>query len=56
MNFSTKDYFNKRDQICSFLTKSAVSYRFGHIYWRNPYHKISFFVQWAKFEDKYEIL
>ena len=28
------------------LTKSAVSGRFGHIYWRNPQWKISFFAQW----------
>ena len=29
------------------LTKPAVSGRFGHIYWRNPQCKISFFVQWG---------
>ena len=28
------------------VTKSAVSYGFGHIYWRNPYWKTPFFVQW----------
>ena len=28
------------------VNKSAVSCRFGQIYWRNPYWKISFFVQW----------
>ena len=28
------------------VTKSAVSYGFGHIYWRNPSWKTSFFVQW----------
>ena len=28
------------------VTKSAVSCGFGHIYWRNPYWKTSFFVQW----------
>ena len=27
------------------VTKSAVSCRFGHIYWRNPSWKTSFFVQ-----------
>ena len=27
------------------VTKSAVSCRFGHIYWRNPLWKTSFFVQ-----------
>ena len=27
------------------VTKSAVSGGFGHIYWRNPYWKTSFFVQ-----------
>ena len=27
------------------VTKSAVFYGFGHIYWRNPYWKNSFFVQ-----------
>ena len=29
------------------VTKSAVSWRFGHIYWRNPLWKTSFFVQWC---------
>ena len=28
------------------VTKSAVSCWFGHIYWRNPWWKTSFFVQW----------
>ena len=28
------------------VTKSAVFWGFGHIYWRNPYWKTSFFVQW----------
>ena len=28
------------------VTKSAVSCEFGHIYWRNPWWKTSFFVQW----------
>ena len=28
------------------VTISAVSCRFGHIYWRNPKWKTSFFVQW----------
>ena len=28
------------------LTKSAGNCRFGHIYWRNPWWKTSFFVQW----------
>ena len=27
------------------VTKTAVSCRFGHIYWRNSWCKISFFVQ-----------
>ena len=27
------------------MTRSAVSCRFGHIYWRNPYWKTLFFVQ-----------
>ena len=29
------------------VTKSVVSCGLGHIYWRNPYWKISFFVQWC---------
>ena len=28
------------------MTKSAVSCVFGHVYWRNPYWKTVFFVQW----------
>ena len=28
------------------VTKSAVSYGFGYIYWRNPEWKTSLFVQW----------
>ena len=28
------------------VTRSAVSCGFGHIYWKNPYRKTSFFVQW----------
>ena len=28
------------------VTKSLVSCGFGHIYWRNPQWKTSFFVQW----------
>ena len=28
------------------VTKFAGNYGFGHIYWRNPYWKTSFFVQW----------
>ena len=28
------------------LSISSVSCGFGHIYWRNPYWKTSFFVQW----------
>ena len=28
------------------VTKSAVFWGFGEIYWRNPYWKTSFFVQW----------
>ena len=28
------------------MTKSAVSRGLGHIYWRNPQWKTSFFVQW----------
>ena len=28
------------------VTKSAVSCGFGHIYWKNPELKTSFFVQW----------
>ena len=28
------------------VTKSEVFCRFGQIYWRNPYWKTSFFVQW----------
>ena len=31
------------------VTKSAGNCEFGHIYWRNPEWKISFFVQWYKF-------
>ena len=31
------------------VTKSVVSCRFGHIYWRNPKWKTSFFVQWNFF-------
>ena len=29
------------------VTKPAVSCGFGHIYWRNPLWKTSFFVQWS---------
>ena len=29
------------------VTKSAGICRFRHIYWRNPYWKTSFFVQWS---------
>ena len=39
MKFSNKDFFSKYDQIWSLVG-------FGHIYWRNPYWKTSFFVQW----------
>ena len=35
MKFSIKDFFSKCDN-------SAVSCRFGHIYWRNPEWKTSF--------------
>ena len=35
------------------VTTSAVSCEFGHIYWRNPYWKTSFFVQW--FLDDIEV-
>ena len=28
------------------MTKSAENLGFGHIYWRNPSWKVSFFVQW----------
>ena len=28
------------------VTKSAGNCAFGHVYWRNPYWKTSFFVQW----------
>ena len=28
------------------VSKSAGNWRFGHIYWRNPQWKTSFFVQW----------
>ena len=31
------------------VIKSAVSCEFGHIYWRNPKWKTSFFVQWKTF-------
>ena len=34
------------------VTKSAVSGGFGHIYWRNPYWKTSFFVQWSSATSK----
>ena len=33
-----------------FLSKSAVSSGFGHIYWRSPKWKSSFFVQWKVLE------
>ena len=33
------------------VIKSAVSCRFGHIYWRNPWRKTSFFVQWIAHEQ-----
>ena len=36
MEFFIKDFFSKCEQI---------NYRFGHIYWRNPQWKNSFFVQ-----------
>ena len=36
MRFSMKDFFSKCDQIRSF----------GHIYWKNPSWKTSFFVQY----------
>ena len=49
MKFSTKDFFSKCDQ-------SAVSCGFGHIYWRNPEWKTSFFVQWLIYQHSYEIL
>ena len=32
------------------VTKSAVSCEFGHIYWRNPQWKTSFFVLWKWIE------
>ena len=38
MKFSIKDFFSKCDQIRRFL-------QIGHIYWRNPLWKTSFFVQ-----------
>ena len=38
MKFFMKDFFSK-------CAKSAVSCEFGHIYWRNPLWKTSFFVQ-----------
>ena len=38
MTFSIEDLFNK--------IQSAVSCGFGHIYWRNPQRKTSFFGQW----------
>ena len=34
------------------VTKSAASCGFGHIYWRNPYWKTSFFVQWSSATSK----
>ena len=39
MKFSIKDFFSKCD------SKLAVSCGFGHIYWRNPQWKTSFFVK-----------
>ena len=40
MKISIKDFFS----IC--VTKSAVSCGFGHIYWRNPKLKTSFFIKY----------
>ena len=31
------------------VNKSVWNYRFGHVYWRNPSWKTSFFVQWHNF-------
>ena len=38
LKFSVKDFFSKYEQLRSFV-------RFGHIYWRNPQWKTSFFVR-----------
>ena len=40
--FSIKDFFSKCDQSAG----NCQNCRFGHIYWRNPQYKTSFFVQW----------
>ena len=40
MKFSIKDFFSKCDQC-----------RFGHIYWRNPQWKTSFFVQCISYDE-----
>ena len=43
MRISIKDFFSVN------ASKSAVSCGFGHIYWRNPLWKTSFFVQLYNF-------
>ena len=35
------------------VTKSTVFCGFGHIYWRNPYRKTSFFLQWSLFRSQW---
>ena len=48
VKFSIKDFFSKCDQI-------AVSCGFGHIYCRNPWWKIPFFVQWFRFSKPFPL-
>ena len=49
MKFSIKDFFSKYDQ-------TAISYGFGHIYWRNPYWKTSFLCNELSSMIKYSIV
>ena len=46
IKFSIKDFF---EQMRPNPQDTADNCRFGHIYWRNPQWKISFFVQWNNF-------
>ena len=46
MKFSIKDFFSNRDQITG-------NCGFGHIYWRNPWWKTSFFAQQPTFQPKW---
>ena len=48
MKFSIKDFFSKCNQ-------STWNCGFGHIYWRNPWWKTLFFVEWESLKTIWKV-